>query len=501
MATTDGARGRSVVPVPPDPALVSRTLPHSRPSHPGPIAPDPLTPYVRRAAITDVFAVSLSVLVAYVMRWAIPAEVSLTDPTYLVMAGGLIIAWLAVLLIRGAYDTRVIGVGAEEFKRIVSATLIVLGVVATASYLVDVQVSRVFVLVALPIGLVLLLLGRWLLRAWLRRRRRAGHALHRTLVVGSGGPAEELAAMLDLDPVAGFAVVDAVPGPGPDADVDGSLDLWLDEVMDRIARDGVDTVAVAGSGTAVPDAVRRLAWRLEGPRIDLLVAPALGDVAGPRVTIRPSADLPLLHLDEPRLTGPEQWLKRTADILGASFLLVVLFPVALGVAVLVKLTSKGPVLYRQDRVGQGGETFTIRKFRTMVDGADRMRADVIGEPDDGISERYREDPRITPVGRVLRRWSLDEIPQLVNVIGGSMSLVGPRPMLPDELPLLADADHRRHLTKPGMTGLWQVSGRKEVGWEERMRLDLDYVERWSPSLDMVIVAKTVRVILTGRGAY
>lgn len=499
-AAPDVATGRSERTRQSDAPSLSRPEAWGGPQFPAsrPQAPDPLTPYVHRAVVTDAIAVVLSVVAAYILRWTLPADVPLTEPAYAAMASGLVVSWLAVLLARGAYDTRVIGVGSEEFKRIVSATLILLGVVATWSYLLKQELSRVFILVALPTGLLLLLFGRWLLRAWLRRSRRAGHSLHRTLVVGSGLPAAELAALLDYDPVAGFAVVDSVEGPGADPD---ALESWLDEVMDRIHRDAVDTVALAESPTIGTVAVRRLAWRLEGPRIDLLVAPSLGDVAGPRVTIRPSADLPLLHLDEPRLTGPERVLKRVVDLLVAAFLLVLTAPLLLVLAFMVKASGRGPVFYRQERVGQGGRPFTIRKLRTMVDGADSLRDEVIGTPDAGITDRYRTDPRITPVGRFLRRWSLDELPQLVNVVGGSMSMVGPRPMLADELPLLGDADHRRHLTKPGMTGLWQVNGRKESDWEERMRLDLDYIERWSPSLDLVIAMKTLRVVLSGKGAY
>ena len=170
-------------------------------------------------------------------------------------------------------------------------------------------------------------------------------------------------------------------------------------------------------------------------------------------------------------------------------------------AIGVKLSSRGPILYVQQRVGRGGQIIRFPKFRTMYVGADQQRAEVIGVPDEAILDRYRRDPRITPFGRFLRRWSIDEMPQVVNVITGSMSLVGPRPVLLDEMPLLGDADHRRHLTKPGLTGLWQVSGRKTVDWEERMRLDLDYVEHWSPALDLVIVAKTIKAIVVGDGAY
>lgn len=459
---------------------------------------DPLLPYARLAAVSDLIAILTAVVAGYILRWTLPFDVSLTDPAYLVFVPLVVLSWVGVLTARGAYDTRVVGVGSEEFKRVVSSTLMVFAVVVSIVYLTKMDLSRGFLLIAFTGGLLLLLLGRWLIRAWLRRQRRNGHYLHRTLVVGSGEARDELAGMLDIDPVAGFDVVAEVAEPtGGPAD----LEAWLDTVMAEIRSNRVDTVAVAGSPTLGPEVVRRLAWRLEGPRIDLLVAPVLGDVAGPRVTMRVAADLPLLHLDEPTLTGPKRLLKRTADVIGATLLLVLLAPFMLLAAVLIKLTGRGPVLYTQTRIGQGGRLITVRKFRTMVVGADRMRGNVIGSPDTGIIDRYKGDPRITAVGRLLRRWSIDETPQFFNVLAGTMSLVGPRPMLVDELPLLADADHRRHLTKPGLTGLWQVSGRKEVDWDERMRLDLDYVEHWSPALDLVIAVKTVKAILSGEGAY
>jgi exopolysaccharide biosynthesis polyprenyl glycosylphosphotransferase len=296
------------------------------------------------------------------------------------------------------------------------------------------------------------------------------------------------------------SVVDVVDEPNVEMD-DDALDAWLDEVMTRIALEEADTVAVAGSPNLDRRVIKQLSWRLEGPRIDLLVAPTIGDFAGPRVTMRMAADLPLLHLDEPHLTGPKRAIKRAIDVIFGTLFFILSLPVMLIAFIGVSLTSKGPVFYRQERIGRGGELITVPKFRTMVVGSDERREALIGRPDESITERYKRDPRITPFGRFLRRWSIDELPQLVNVIRGNMSLVGPRPVLLDEIPLLADDDHRRHLTKPGLTGLWQVSGRKSVDWDERMRLDLDYVEHWSPALDLVIVARTAKAVIVGDGAY
>jgi exopolysaccharide biosynthesis polyprenyl glycosylphosphotransferase len=407
---------------------------------------------------------------------------------------------MAVLVLRGAYDTRVLGVGSEEFKRVVGATAMVFAAIAVVAFALKLELSRGFVLITFVVGIVLLVVVRWSLRAWLRHERRYGHFLHRTVVIGQGDAMTEIVDMLDRDPVAGFTVVDVIDEVDSDA-TEAQLDAWLDEVMTRISLEDADTVAVAGSPALGPKVIQRLAWRLEGPRVDLLVAPTVGDVAGPRVSMRMAADLPLLHLDEPHLTGPKRAIKRTLDVVFGTVLFVLFLPFMLVAAIGVKLSSRGPMLYFQERVGRGGQIIRIAKFRTMYVGSDKIRDQVIGAPDDGIADRYKADPRITPFGRFLRRWSIDEMPQVAAVIAGSMSLVGPRPVLVDEMPLLGDADHRRHLTKPGLTGLWQVSGRKTTDWEERMRLDLEYIENWSPALDLVIVAKTVKAVVVGDGAY
>ena len=461
---------------------------------------DPLRVYATRALLLDLLAITVAGITGFILRWAIPYSVELNDPTYVSLVIIVIVAWFFTMVLRGAYDTRILGVGSEEFKRVVSATGVVFGAVAIVAFALKLDLSRGFVLITFAVGLTLLLTVRWALRAWLRHERRYGHFLHRTVVIGADPARSDIVDLLDRDPVAGFAVVDVIDEPGPNIN-DQGLDAWLDEVMTRISLEDADTVAVAGSPTLGQQVVQRLAWRLEGPRVDLLVAPTVGDVAGPRVTMRVAADLPLLHLDEPHLTGPKRAIKRTLDIVGGFLLLLLFLPFMIVAAIGTKLTSKGPILYMQERVGRGGQIIRIAKFRTMYVGSDKLRDEVIGTPDDAILDRYREDPRITPFGRFLRRWSIDEMPQVFAVIAGSMSLVGPRPVLVDEMPLLGDADHRRHLTKPGLTGLWQVSGRKEVDWDERMRLDLDYVEHWSPALDLVIVAKTVKVVLVGKGAY
>ena len=460
----------------------------------------PLKVYATRAVIWDVVAVITAAVIGFVLRWTIPYNLDLSDATYVFFALVVVVAWITALFALGAYDTRILGVGSEEFKRVVTASASVFALVAIVAFAFKLDLSRGFVLITFVAGLALILTVRWVLRAWLRNERRYGHFMHRTIVIGSGDRQAEIVDLLDRDPIAGFTVVDVVDEPAADCD-ERTLNTWLDEVMARISLEEADTVAVAGSPAMGQEVIKRLSWRLEGPRIDLLVAPTLGDFAGPRVTMRMAADLPLLHLDEPQLTTSKRAIKRGLDIVFGAFLFVLFLPLMAIAAIGIKLTSRGPILYSQERVGRGGKPIVITKFRTMYVGADEQREEIIGRPDEKILDRYRRDPRITPFGRFLRRWSIDETPQVFNVLRGNMSLVGPRPVLLDEIPLLADADHRRHLTKPGLTGLWQVSGRKGVDWDERMRLDLDYVEHWSPALDLVIVAKTFKAVLMGDGAY
>ncbi|MGB8022163.1 MAG: sugar transferase [Candidatus Nanopelagicales bacterium] len=412
----------------------------------------------------------------------------------------LVVWWLILILARGGYEVRYLGIGSEEFKRVVTASVTLLAAISITAYVLPFAPPLRLILPSLTIGLMLILLGRWLLRVWLGQQRCSGRFQQGTLLIGDRARAAGLAQAFAQDPVAGFKVIGTVEPPrsaGRTEVVDG----WLDDVMEWVSAHNVHAVAVAESSAVEPELLRRLAWRLEGPRLDLLVSPVLSDVAGPRVSVRPAAGLPLLHLDEPSLTGPKRALKRIVDLVLSVFLVVLLAPVGLLIGVAIKLDSVGKVLYFSDRIGRAGEVFRCVKFRTMHTGADQMRDQVIGTPDEAIAQRYREDPRITRVGRFLRRWSLDELPQLLNIAAGSMSLVGPRPLLPDEVGLLGDGDHRRHLTKPGLTGLWQISGRKEVSWEDRMRMDLHYIENWSIALDAVIIAKTAKAVLSGHGAY
>ena len=248
--------------------------------------------------------------------------------------------------------------------------------------------------------------------------------------------------------------------------------------------------------------LRQLAWELEKTGTDLCVAPALLDVAGPRTTIRPIAGLPLLHMDHPEFTGGRRVIKAAFDKSLALAALVLAAPLLGALALVIHCDDGGPVLFRQTRVGKDGRTFTVYKFRTMVPDAEQRRAELASQNEQhGLLFKIRNDPRVTRSGSWLRRWSLDELPQLVNVLAGDMSLVGPRPALPEEAAMYGDHVRRRLAVKPGLTGLWQVNGRSDLSWDESVRLDLRYVENWSFVLDLQILWKTCAAVARGSGAY
>jgi exopolysaccharide biosynthesis polyprenyl glycosylphosphotransferase len=269
-----------------------------------------------------------------------------------------------------------------------------------------------------------------------------------------------------------------------------------------VRRRHADAVAVTSASETAALYLRQLSWQLEGSGIELLVSPGLIEIAGPRLHIRPFVGLPLLSIEEPVFSGWKRVFKGALDRVGAAVALVLVAPVLGAVALAVWLSSPGPVLYRQVRVGAFGELFTMFKFRTMVDGADEKLQELLAHNEGaGLLFKMRLDPRVTPLGRWLRRFSFDELPQLFNVLGGSMSLVGPRPPLPHEVERYDTSIRRRLLVKPGLTGLWQVSGRSDLSWEEAVQLDLRYIENWSLALDLLILWKTASAVVRTRGAY
>jgi exopolysaccharide biosynthesis polyprenyl glycosylphosphotransferase len=413
-------------------------------------------------------------------------------------------AWLALIAISGAYERQRINLGTEQFKSLFEASVRMAAAVAFFAYVTKTEISRGFFLFALPGGFLLLVLGRLSARAALHRARQHGKCLHRVLAVGQLSDIEHLVKQLENRDHHGLHVVGACAIAGDRTELSlGVPILGLPSDARRAAAEvAADTVAVTSSGVLGRAGLRRLAWQLEGSDTGLLLTPELTDVAGPRVNIRPVGDLSLLQVSEPKFSGASRFIKAAFDRFLASLALLVLSPVLLVVAALIKLDSRGSVLFRQTRSGHDGTPFPLYKFRSMVVTAEELLIDLTEQNEgSGILFKIRRDPRVTRVGRVLRRLSLDELPQLWNVVKGDMSLVGPRPPLPSEVERYADDTRRRLLVKPGLTGLWQVSGRSDLSWEESVRLDLYYVENWSFALDIMILARTVVAVAAGRGAY
>jgi exopolysaccharide biosynthesis polyprenyl glycosylphosphotransferase len=273
------------------------------------------------------------------------------------------------------------------------------------------------------------------------------------------------------------------------------------DLVELVQELNADTIAVCGSTGSETDELRRLAWQLEGTGIDLVVAPQLTDIAGPRVHIRPVEGLPLLHVEEPKLSGLALLTKNLLDRVAATLGLIVLAPLLLLIMLAIRITDPGPAFFRQLRVGHEGRPFRVWKFRTMYTDAEERKSRLEAENEtDGMLFKIKDDPRVTRIGRFLRATSLDELPQLINVVAGEMSLVGPRPLPADDGDYLGDV-RRRLLVRPGMTGLWQVSGRSDLNWEESVRLDLYYVDNWSLAYDLGILWRTVAVVLARKGAY
>jgi len=460
--------------------------------------------YLRQTMILDGAAALIAGVLA--LRSSIDRHGWVHVPvTYVALTAVLPIAWIVCVGLARGYEARAIGAGADEFRRIINAGIALTAAVAIVSYATTAQVARGYVVIAMPCVVALDMIARYWLRKRLHKVRAAGDCMRQVVAVGHPKDVESLINELDREPYHGLKVVAAcLAGNGESDDNLGGVRVHgdLSDVMSAVRLSNADTVAVLACPEMNGAELRRLAWELEKTDTELCLAPALLDVAGPRTSIRSAAGLPLLYMDHPDLTGARQAIKSLFDRLAAASALLLLTPVFLGIAIAVKLGDHGPVLFRQVRVGRNGRPFHVCKFRTMVTDAEQQKAMLEERNEgDGLLFKIKDDPRITKVGSLLRRYSLDELPQLFNVLLGHMSLVGPRPALPEEAAKYVDHVRRRLAVRPGITGLWQVSGRSDLPWEEAIRLDLRYVENWSFALDLQILWKTWAAVTHGDGAY
>lgn len=466
-------------------------------------------PYLTGLLVLDWAAAALASLTA--ITWFEQADAGFRRPSvdewflptaYLLLP----LTWLVLLWANGAYERRHLGLGTEEYKRVARASVAVVATVSFVLFATKLDVSRLSVATALLGALIYILVVRTLARQVLHAvRRRSGHATHRMLLIGTLPEALEICTAVARTPAAGlvpvgihltdgYSAARGLPTPVP-------VYPARDDVPTLVRELGADTIAVCGSVSGEPGELRRIAWQLEGSGVDLMVAPQLTDIAGPRVHIRPIEGLPLLHVEEPTLSGVAWLGKNVMDRMLAGLGLLLLTPLFAVVAVAIQISDPGPVFFRQARVGHEGRSFWVWKFRTMYVDAEERRAALTDQNEsDGQLFKIREDPRIFPLGRLLRATSMDELPQLINVLRGEMSLVGPRPLPADDGDYLGDV-RRRLLVRPGITGLWQVSGRSDLSWDESVRLDLYYVDNWSLAYDLHILWRTIGVVLRRTGAY
>ncbi len=455
--------------------------------------------YRRRLIAGDLAGGIVAVIAALMLRFGqIPDHTLVT----LVLT---VAAWVASVGVARGYQSRYLGSGADEYSAVVRAGALLLGAVTFASYTLKMEVSRGFVFTVVPLVVCIALVLRKVLRTWLSRRRAEGKYLQRTIVVGTVDSATELIRELRRSQTKSFDLAGAcVTGAEGLADIDG-VPVVGDPRDAVFAVDFSDAsiVAVSGHPGLSGQDLRRLAWELEERQVDLVISPGIFEVAGPRLSIRAEAGVSLLHLERPARSGARMVVKRVHDLVLGSLIGVLALPVLLVVALAIRLDSKGPALFRQVRIGERGQEFSIFKFRTMVVDAESRKDDLVAVGHDANSVLFKaeHDPRITRVGRYLRRFSVDEVPQLLNVLLGQMSLVGPRPGLPSEVAKYETDATRRLRVRPGMTGLWQVSGRSTLDWEQTVRLDLWYVDNWSSALDLQILVRTARAVLGGSGAY
>lgn len=459
--------------------------------------------YRMRLRITDagVILFAVGITAAVQVMTGVAGEEALRTGTLL---GTL---WYLMLGALHTRDAALFRASATEYRGVAHASGLAFGIIAMLSVVLGWQTTQLVLLVGLPLGVLTLLVTRWAWRHWLTAQRARGRFASRTLVVGNRDDVEYVIRTLHPIGASGYQVVGAtlLDGNARDVEARGAQFPVLGNVnsVSTVAAElGADTIIVASRPDGEPDFVKHLSWQLEGTAAELVLSSRLTDVAGPRISFAPVEGLPLIQVQIPSYEGGQHVLKRALDIAVAS---VALIPIALItpiLALLVKLDSPGPLFFSQERVGRDGRTFQIMKFRSMKTDAEQQLA-TLQEKNEGagLLFKMKDDPRVTRVGRILRKLSLDELPQFWNVLIGDMSVVGPRPPLPSEVTAYDGTVFRRLYIKPGITGLWQVSGRSDLSWDESVRLDLRYVENWSVMNDLQIMWRTAKVMVRPSGAY
>jgi exopolysaccharide biosynthesis polyprenyl glycosylphosphotransferase len=473
-----------------------------------------LRPWAVRLVITDWVVIYAAVTIALVLRFGVSTDKTTNGPisvSYGVLGLALTLVWLAILGLYRARDFRILGEGPEEYQRIIQATLITFGVLGTFSLAFKVDMSRGYLAVAFPLGLLGLLASRIIWRRKLRAARSSGKLSTSVLLIGSIRSANEIARWFEHHHRAGLHVHAVWV---PDGDIDDGQVMATGgrsvpvlgkgaELDDALAASDAQLVIVTDTDHLGHQGLKQLTWDLEEVRVDLMISPNVVDVSGSRIALSTVASMPFLSVSEPQYAAASTWRKVMFDRLASGLLVLAALPVLAVTAIAVKMSGPGPVIYRQQRVGKDGLPFDMIKFRSMKTNADAELRDLLEEAgvDNGRLPKLKDDPRVTPIGRFIRRYSIDELPQLLNVIRGEMSLVGPRPQRDFEVAQYDQIAHRRLRVRPGMTGLWQVSGRSDLSWDDAVRLDTYYVENWSMIADVAILWRTARAVIGRDGAY
>ncbi|TDN90822.1 Undecaprenyl-phosphate galactose phosphotransferase WbaP/exopolysaccharide biosynthesis polyprenyl glycosylphosphotransferase [Microbacterium sp. BK668] len=453
--------------------------------------------------MTDAFTVVGATVAAASLEFAEFSLTALADAARVVVP--VVAAWLALLWLGRTREPGILGSGAAEYKRVAHATGFAFGILSILFVIFQLNGLRLQLAIALPVGLLALLVGRWLWRKRLIQERKNGDCVSRAIVAGTRPDVEYVIRNLLRDPHHCYRVIAVTTNGHDPIVVDGTsfpVVGGIQSTADRARFSGADAIIVASTPKGDRDFLRRLAWQLEGAAAELVVCSRLTEVAGPRISFTPLDGLPLIQVKIPEFEGGVHAFKRAFDLVFSSLALIPILLLTPFIALAIRLDSPGPVFFRQTRVGRDGGYFQIFKFRTMrVDAEAQLELLRAGNEGAGPLFKLRRDPRVTRVGAFLRKYSLDELPQFFNVLRGEMSVVGPRPPLPREVLDYDGTVCRRLYIKPGITGLWQVSGRSDLSWEESVRLDLRYVENWSLTSDLMIMWRTAQVMLTPKGAY
>lgn len=456
--------------------------------------------------LADAVAVSAALFVASIVRFEFMAGSPARGVDYGVITLAATPVWLLLFWLYGLYEPRQVLGPVNEFKQVfngvVAGTVVLF--VADAMKLFGGDLARGWGLIALGSGLVIVGGERLVVRKILHFLRRRGGDATRTIVLGANQEARAMARTLDREGWLGYRIVGFVDDDAPPGqEVVGEKKVLgtTQDLEDLIREHDVRLVLVAASAFEAGH-LNRLFWELQSADVDLQITSGTMDLLASRVIVQSVAGIPLLYVRRSGISPLQRALKRAIDLVGSTLGLVLLSPVFAAFAIWIKRDTEGPVYFKQVRVGRDGERFVVWKFRTMVKDAEERRAELEAHSEGpGLLFKLKEDPRVTGAGRFLRRYSLDELPQLVNVFRGEMSLVGPRPALPSEVEQYDHWLRNRLNVKPGMTGLWQVSGRAETSFSDYVRYDLFYIQNWSLSLDLWILWRTFRAVVSGEGAH